>query len=98
MGRNESDRSELDYEKNEDRPSKAKFASVKRALTSANEKVRQKNLLVRFEYNEYMAHHYVYMRHVAEVRELESYTKATKDANWCAAMEEEMHALTENES
>ena len=34
-----------------------------------------------------MAHHYVYMMCVAEVRE-----------NWRAAMEEEMHALTENET
>ena len=37
-----------------------------------------------------MAHHYAYMTHVVEVRELESYAKAAKDANWHAAMEEEM--------
>ena len=43
-----------------------------------------------------MVHHYAYMTRVAEVRELESYAKAAKDANWCAAMEEEMHALAEN--
>ena len=42
-----------------------------------------------------MAHHYVYMTHVAEVREPESYAKAAKDANWRAVMEEEMHALAE---
>ena len=40
-----------------------------------------KNPVVRFEYNEYMAYHYAYMTRVAEVREPESYTKATKDAN-----------------
>ena len=38
-----------------------------------------------------MAYHYAYMTHVAEVREPKSYTEANKDANWCAAMEEEMH-------
>ena len=53
---------------------------------------------MRFGYNEYMAHHYAYMTRVAEVREPESYAKAPKDANWCAAMEEEMHILAENET
>ena len=48
--------------------------------------------------NEYMAHHYAYMTPVAEVREPESYAEAAKDANWCAAMEEEMHALAVNET
>ena len=52
--------------------------------------------VVRFGYDEYMAHHYVYMTRVAEVREPESYAEAAKDANWRAAMEEEMHALVEN--
>ena len=32
------------------------------------------------------------------VHESESYAEATKDANWCAAMEEEMQALAENET
>ena len=32
------------------------------------------------------------MTHVAEVREPESYAEAAKDANWRAAMEEELHA------
>ena len=32
------------------------------------------------------------------MREPESYAQAAKDANWRAAMEEEMHALTENET
>ena len=53
---------------------------------------------MRFGYNEYMAHHYAYMTRVAEVREPESYAEAAKDANWRAAMEEEMHALAENET
>jgi hypothetical protein len=43
-----------------------------------------------------MAHHYAYMTRVAEVRELESYAKAAEDANWRAAIEEEIHALAEN--
>ena len=72
-----------------------KSASTEKASTSANERLlrstRQKNPVVRFGYNEYMAHHYAYMTHVAKVREPESYTKAMKDANCRAAMEEEMH-------
>jgi hypothetical protein len=43
-----------------------------------------------------MAHHYAYMTRVAEVREPESYAGAAEDANWRAALEEEMHALAEN--
>ena len=53
---------------------------------------------MQFGYNEYMAHHYAYMTRVAEVREMESYAEAAKDVNWCAAMEEEMRALAENET
>ena len=45
-----------------------------------------------------MAHHYAYMKHVAEVRELESYAEAATDANWCTAMEEEMRVLAKNET
>ena len=51
-----------------------------------------------FGYNEYMAHHYAYMTLVADVRELESYVEAEKDANWCATMKEEMCALAKNET
>ena len=32
------------------------------------------------------------------MREPESYAEAAKDANWRAAMEEEMHAMAENET
>ena len=59
---------------------------------------RLKNPIKRYEYNEYMAHHYAYMTRVAEVREPESYAEAAKDTNWHAAMEEEMHTLAENET
>ena len=100
--RDESDRSESNSEKNEEGPSKAKSMSAKRASTSANEQLRrftrQKNPVVRFEYNEYMAHHYAYMMHVAEVREPQSYAEVANDANWRAAIEDEMHALVENET
>ena len=51
-----------------------------------------------FGYNKYMARHYAYMMKVASVREPESYVEAVKDANWRAAMEEEMRALAENET
>jgi hypothetical protein len=43
-----------------------------------------------------MVHHYAYMTRVAEVREPESYVEAAEDANWCIAIEEEMHAQAEN--
>ena len=89
--RNESDRHESDSEKSDDGPSRAKSASATKASTSTNEQLRrstrQKNLVVLFGYNEYMAHHYVYMTHVAEVCELESYAEATTNANSRAAME-----------
>ena len=45
-----------------------------------------------------MVHHYAYMAKGTEMREPESYAEAAKDVNWCAAMEEEMHALTDNET
>ena len=51
-----------------------------------------------YGYNEYMAHHYVYMTKVAEVREPESYAETAKEANRCAAMEEEMRALDANDT
>ena len=52
---------------------------------------------MQFGYNEYIAHHYAYMTRVVEVHEAESYAEAARDANSRAAMEEEMHALAENE-
>ena len=55
----------------------------------------RRTLLCGSGYNEYMAHHYAYMTRVAEVREPESYVEAAKDANWHAAMEEEMRASGE---
>ena len=45
-----------------------------------------------------MAHNYVYMTKVVKVREPESYAEAVKDPNWHAALEEEMHVLTENDT
>jgi hypothetical protein len=45
-----------------------------------------------------MAHHYAYMTRATKVREPESFEEAAEDANWRTAMEEEMHALAENET
>ena len=49
---------------------------VKKALTSANEKLhrssRAKNPVTRYAYNEYMAHHYAFMMKVAAEQEPES--------------------------
>ena len=38
------------------------------------------------------------MKKVAEVSEPESYVEASQDAKWQSAMEEEMHALTDNDT
>ena len=38
------------------------------------------------------------MAKVVDVCEPESYAEVAKDANWRAVMEEEMHALVENET
>ena len=89
--RNESNRHESDSKKKNDGRSRAKSVLARKASTLANEQLRrsthQKNPVVCFVYNEYMAHHYVYMTHVAEVCELESYAEATTNANSRAAME-----------
>ena len=52
---------------------------------------------MRFGYK-YMAYHYAYMTRVVEVLDPESYVEATKDANWRAAMAEEMRTLAKNET
>ena len=70
IDKDESDLSESDFEKNEDGPSETKSVPAKRALKSANEKLRrstrQKNPMIRYGYNEYMAHHYAYMTKMEE--------------------------------
>ena len=100
--KDDSDQSDSNSEKNEDEPSEMKSESAKRAFRSTKLKLhqstRQKNLVMQFRYNEYMVHHYVYMTRVTKVREPESYVEVSKDANWCATMEEEMHALVENKT
>jgi hypothetical protein len=98
----ESRRSVSDSEMQGGETSGEKSAPVEKASTSRNERLcrstRTRNPVIRFGYNEYMAHHYSYMARVAEVREPESYEEAAEDANWLTAMQEEMHALAENET
>mgnify|MGYP002776865724 CR=1 FL=1 len=75
---------------------------VKKALTSANEKLRrstrEKNPVSRFGFNDYMTYHYAFMMKVAVVREPESLAEAAKDLRWVEEMNEEMQALRENET
>ena len=75
---------------------------VKKALESANEKLRrsarEKNPVSRFGYDEYMAYHYAFMMKVATVREPETFSEAAKDPRWIEAMNEEMRALRKNET
>ena len=92
--RNESYRRESDSEGTGDGSSKVKSASTEKASTLANVKLRRSTR----RYNEYMAHHYAYMTRVAELREPESYAEAAKDATFRTTMEEEMHALVDNET
>ena len=67
---------------------------VKKSLTSVNEKLhrstRDKNLVSRFGYNDYMAYHYAFMMKVATIREPETFFEAAKDPRWIEAMNEEM--------
>ena len=96
-GHDESDRCASDSGKQKGGSSTKKTETAKKGLKPGNGELRrstrQKDPVMRYGYNEYMAHHYAYMTKVAEVREPESYAETAKDANWCAAMEEEMRAL-----
>ena len=45
-----------------------------------------------------MVHQDLYMTKVTEICEPKSYAEAAQDAEWKAAMEEEMHLLADNET
>ena len=72
-----SDRSNSNEAMSKDQPPKLRSKSTKRALKTANKRLcqssRQRNPVIRYMYNEYMTHHYVYITNVAEIRETESY-------------------------
>ena len=73
------DQGESNTNRSEDGPQELRSDAAKRALKSANEKLRRstrhKNPVIRYAYNEYMMHHYVYLTKVAEIRESESYVE-----------------------
>ena len=98
----ESVQSESDIKPVDKEPPRKRSRSVKKVTKSGNHELRRstrhKNPVKRYRYNKYMGHHYAYMMQVAEVCEPKSYAEAAKDANWCDTMEEEMHALTSNET
>ena len=75
---------------------------VKKAVKGPSQKLqrssRMKNPVVRYGYNEYMAHHYAYMMKISEDREPETYAEAAEDPRWIEAMREEMRALVENDT
>ena len=58
----------------------------------------RKNVVNRFGYDDYMAYHYAFMVKVATVREPKTFSKAAKDPRWVDAMNEEMQALSKNET
>ena len=66
FGHVESDRNESDSEPIKKEPPQKRLKSAKKAMKSANEQLRRsahlKNPVKRYGYNEYMAHHYAYMR------------------------------------
>ena len=102
FGSVESVRSESDIEPVGKEPLQKRSKSAEKVVKSGNHELRRsnhlKNPINRYGYNEYMVQHYAYMTRVVEVCELESYVEAAKDANWRAAMEEEMRALTNYET
>ena len=65
---------------------------VKKAIANANEKLslstQEKNPVIRFGYDDYMAYHYALMMKVATIHELEKFFETTKDPRWVAAMNE----------
>ena len=75
---------------------------AKKALISENEKLcrsaREKTLISRFGYYDFMAYHYAFMMKVATVRKPETFSEAAKDPRWIEAMNEEMQALRKNET
>ena len=77
------DQRESDRAMREDGPPELRSESAKKALKMANEVLRQsshqKNPVIRYGYNEYIVHHFAYMRKVAEIRNLESYAKEAYD-------------------
>ena len=94
------DPGESDTNRSKDKPQELRSGAAKRALKSANEKLRwstrHKNLAIWYEYNEYMVHHYAYVMKVAEVREPKSYVEASQDVKWRSTMEDEIWALAAN--
>ena len=58
----------------------------------------EKNVVSRFNYNDYMAYHYAFMMKVATVGEPKTFFEAAKDPRWVEAMNEEMQALSKNET
>ena len=63
---------------------------VKKVVAMANKTLhrstREKNLVSRFGYNDYMAYHYGFMMKVVDASKPESFTKAAKDLQWVEAM------------
>ena len=68
---------------NDGGPRELRTNSVRRTLKTANEGLHRssctKNPVIRYGYNEYMVHHFAYMRKVVEIRKLESYAKEAYD-------------------
>ena len=59
---------------------------------------REKKVVIRFGYNDHMAYHYAFMMKLATIREPKTFSEAAKDPRWLDAMNEEMQALSKNET
>ena len=59
---------------------------------------REKNVVSRFGYNDYMAYHYAFMMKVATILDPENFFEAAKDPWWVEAINEDMQSLSKNET
>ena len=58
----------------------------------------EKNVVNRFSYTNYMPYHYAFMMKVVTVQEPKNVSEVVKDPRWVEAMNEEMQALSKNET
>mgnify|MGYP000385544625 CR=1 FL=1 len=69
-----------------------------RTLGAPHCSTQEKNVVSRFGDNDYITYHYAFMVKVATVREPKTFPEAAKDPRWVGAMNEEIQALSKNET
>ena len=71
---------------------------IMRTPRPSHRSTKEKNIVSQIGYNDYMAYHYAFMMKVVIVREPETFSEATKDPWLVKAMNEEIQALSKNET